>query len=181
MVSIKILRQKRKSIKQNLNQKTPNHKTTTFDAVMKQVLYCIFFCGVIAAGCSSTEGKPAKLDAVMKDSSQYTTIEWLDSSIDFGTAKMGEMVNIVFRCRNTGNKPLYLYEVRPGCGCTLADYTKTPIAPGKEGEITARFDTKKSHPGVVNKTVYFSANNSNEVSSYLKFSGTILPDSTNNK
>jgi len=149
---------------------------------MKQGLYCIFFYGLIIAGCNSTAGKSAKLEAIIKDSSEYTTIQWVDSAVDFGTAKMGETVNIVFRCRNTGNKALYLYEVRPGCGCTVADYTKTPIAPGKEGEINARFDTKKSHPGMVNKTIYFSANNSNEVTSYLKFSGTILPvDSLQNK
>ena len=149
---------------------------------MKQVLYYTFFCAIIVAGCNSAESKSPDVEAVIKDSSRYTTIQWLDSSIDFGSAKMGEMVNIIFRCRNTGSKPLYLYEVRPGCGCTVADYTKTPIAPGKEGEINAQFDTKKSHPGVVHKTIYVSANNSNEVSSYLQFSGTILPvDSSQNK
>lgn len=149
---------------------------------MKQALYSIFFCGLIAAGCNSSSGKSSGVEAVIKDSSKYTTIQWLDSSVDFGTAKMGEMVDIVFRCRNTGDKPLYLYEVRPGCGCTVADYTKTPIAPGKEGVINAKFDTKKSHPGEVRKTVFFSANNSNEVNSYLKFSGTILPEGpTQNK
>ena len=146
---------------------------------MKQILIFFMAGSLIATSCNSTDKTPETVESVIKDSSKYTTIQWLDTSVDFGTKTMGDMVAITFRCKNTGDKPLYLYNVHPSCGCTLADYTKEPIAPGKEGKIDAQFDTKKSHPGEVHKTVFFSANNSNRVSSYLKFSGTILPsDST---
>ncbi len=53
---------------------------------------------------------------------------------------MGDIVDINFTCKNTGDKPLYLVYVRPSCGCTVADYTKEPIPPGKEGKIDAQFD-----------------------------------------
>ncbi len=141
---------------------------------MKQFLPFIL-CIFIVASCSNPEQATSKADAIANDSSKYTTIQWLDTAVNFGSKKMGEVVNITFRCTNTGDKPLYLLEVRPSCGCTLADYTKEPIAPGKEGKIEAQFDTRKSHPGEVHKTVFVRANNSNEVSSYLQFSGTVLP------
>lgn len=120
-------------------------------------------------------------DAVMHDSTKYTTIQWEDSAIDFGTKKMGEVVNITFRCTNTGNKPLYLFDVRPGCGCTLVNYTKTPIEPGEQGKIEAKFDTNKSHPGSVHKTVYVSSNSSNTSIPYLRFSGVIIPADSSTK
>ncbi len=146
---------------------------------MKTVFLLVGICAMAAVACNNTESDPAQVESIMKDSSKYTTIQWMDSSIDFGSKKMGEVVNIVFHCKNTGDKPLYLNQVHPGCGCTLANYTKTPIAPGAMGEVDAQFDTKKSHPGEVHKTIFVSANNSNKVDNYLRFSGTVLPaDST---
>ena len=143
---------------------------------MKQLLFFVVIAvgGLVATSCNTAAKTPGDAAAVMQDSSRYTTIQWLDTAIDFGTAKMGEVVSITFRCKNTGDKPLYLFNVQPSCGCTLADYTKEPIAPGQEGRIDAQFDTKKSHPGEVHKTVFVSANNSNKVTANLKFSGIVL-------
>ena len=141
---------------------------------MKQLLFLLLVSIFIAISCNNAETASADIETVRKDSSKFTTIEWLDTTIDFGSKKMGELVNITFRCKNTGDKPLYLYDVHPSCGCTLADYTKEPIAPGKEGKIEAQFDTKKSHPGEVHKSVSVSSNNSNYAPSALKFSGVVL-------
>jgi hypothetical protein len=48
-------------------------------------------------------------------------------------------------------------KVQPGCGCTVADYPKEPIAPGQEGEIRAEFDTK-GREGVQKKNITVFAN-----------------------
>ena len=141
---------------------------------MKQLLFFILAGSFAAISCNNAETTSADIENIRKDSSKFTTIEWLDTAIDFGSKKMGEVVNITFRCKNTGNKPLYLYDVHPSCGCTLADYTKEPIAPGKEGKIDAQFDTKKSHPGEVHKSVSVSSNNSNAAPSSLTFSGVVV-------
>jgi hypothetical protein len=142
---------------------------------MKQLLSFIIIGSIIAASCNNSEKNTDDVAAIMDDSSKFTTVQWLDTAIDFGSKRMGEMVNITFRCKNTGDKPLYLFNVRPSCGCTLADYTKEPIAPGKEGKIDAQFDTKKSHPGEVHKSISVTANNSNSAPASLKFSGLVLP------
>ena len=141
---------------------------------MKQLLFLLVVSSFVAISCNNAETSSADIENVRKDSSKFTTIEWLDTAVDFGSKKMGEVVNITFRCKNTGDKPLYLYDVHPSCGCTLADYTKEPIAPGKEGKIEAQFDTKKSHPGEVHKSVSVSSNNSNYAPHSLKFSGIIV-------
>jgi hypothetical protein len=130
--------------------------------------------GLLIAACQQPKKDTNDVDSIMKDSTKFTTIQWQDSAIDFGTKKMGDIVNITFRCTNTGNKPLYLFDVRPGCGCTLVDYTKQPIKPGEQGKIEARFDTNKSHPGTVHKDVFVHSNTSNKTPAYLSFTGTIV-------
>ncbi len=141
---------------------------------MKQILSFITLCGLIAMSCNTAEKSPQDVEAIMQDTSKYTTIKWQDTAINFGTKKMGEIVNITFACTNTGSKALYLYDVKPSCGCTLVDYSKAAIAPGEQGKIEAQFDTKKSHPGEVHKTVFVRVNSS-DPSTHLSFSGTILP------
>jgi hypothetical protein len=41
---------------------------------------------------------------------------------------------------NTGSTPLVISNVRGSCGCTVTDYTKEPIAPGKTGNVKATFN-----------------------------------------
>lgn len=137
-------------------------------------LLCIISVPAAFTACNPAEKTPQDVAGIMKDSSKFTTIQWLDTAVDFGTAKKGEKVAITFRCKNTGNKPLYLFDVRPGCGCTLVDYTREPISPGKEGKIDAQFDTNKGIVGPVHKTVSASSNTTNDATRTLKFSGTIL-------
>jgi Protein of unknown function (DUF1573) len=75
------------------------------------------------------------------DTTQLTTIQWIDSVKNMGRINEGQKLQVSFRFKNTGNKPLIIQSVRPGCGCTVADYPKEPIAPGNEGEITGSFDS----------------------------------------
>jgi len=134
----------------------------------------ILGASVSLVACNNEEKAPVDVSTIMRDSSKFTTIEWLDTALDFGTAKKGEKVNLMFRCKNTGSKPLYLFDVRPGCGCTLVDYTKEAISPGKEGKIMAEYDSNKGVVGEIHKTVYVRSNNSNHARTYLTFSGMVI-------
>ena len=91
------------------------------------------------------------------DESKLTSIQWLDSSKSMGTVTEGGILKINYRFKNIGSKPLVIQKVQPGCGCTVADYPKEPIAPGQEGEITAGFDTK-GREGVQKKNITVFAN-----------------------
>ena len=91
------------------------------------------------------------------DQNTVTSIQWLDSSLDKGTITEGQKIEIAFRFKNTGNKPLVIRSVTPGCGCTDADFPKEPITPGGEGVIKATFNSE-GRPGLNNKSISVFAN-----------------------
>jgi hypothetical protein len=148
---------------------------------MKYLIAAGFVCTILFSCKSKSERDFEKAEQIAKDTANFTTVQWIDSIVSFGSINKGEKISIKFRCKNTGNKPLILANVRPGCGCTVADYTKEPIMPGTEGLITAAFDSNKTGAtGEVDKTIIVSANIlMNPV--YLHFKGTINGGGSNDK
>ena len=58
---------------------------------------------------------------------------------DFGTIRETDgPVTHRFVCRNEGEHPEVILQVTTTCGCTTPRYTRKPILPGEEAEITAR-------------------------------------------
>ena len=60
--------------------------------------------------------------------------------VDAGEVPVGEEVEATFEIRNDGTAPLEITQVRPACGCTVADYDEL-IAPGETGRVRATVDT----------------------------------------
>lgn len=124
--------------------------------------------------CQSTAGTNTKApENAQDDTANFTTIHWIDSLKDFGTAAMGKKVKISYQFENTGDKPLFITQVRPTCGCTVADYTKTAVLPGKQGSVTAEFDTNHGTAGSVRKSIVVSSNTKNDTHYVLAFTGTV--------
>jgi hypothetical protein len=73
-------------------------------------------------------------------------------TVDLGQVKVGSPVTGTFTVTNVGTTPLIIENVQPSCGCTKSDYTKEPIAPGKNGSITATYNA--AVVGNFNKSVY---------------------------
>ena len=61
-------------------------------------------------------------------------------TIEMGKIPQGTPAPAVFTVVNTGKTDLIIESASPTCGCTIGDYTKTPIAPGKTGTITATYN-----------------------------------------
>ncbi len=72
-------------------------------------------------------------------------------TIDLGKVKQNEPAIASFEITNIGNKPLVIEQANPSCGCTIADYTKEPIATGKTGMVKATYNA--ASPGIFHKTV----------------------------
>lgn len=68
--------------------------------------------------------------------------KFTSETIDFGKIKVDEPPTARFIVKNIGTTPLIIETASPTCGCTIGDYTKSPIAPGKEGWITATYNAK---------------------------------------
>ena len=64
---------------------------------------------------------------------------------DFGSLLQGEVVSYSFHFTNTGNAPLIISQVTSSCGCTVANYSRDPIAPGKKGVIQATYNSAGHH------------------------------------
>src|SRR6266545_3637178 len=60
---------------------------------------------------------------------------------DFGKVEQGEPVTHMFRFTNQGGQELRVESVKTSCGCTAAVISEDVIPPGKEGTISATFDT----------------------------------------
>lgn len=85
-------------------------------------------------------------------------IEFTQTTYDFGKIKEeGGKVTGRFEFTNVGTEDLVLTNVRPGCGCTAANYSKDPVAPGQKGFIEATYNPY-NRPGVFNKNIRVTTN-----------------------
>ena len=66
-----------------------------------------------------------------------TTLALSEANFDFGKLKKGDHVEHIYEVTNTGKNPLIISQVKPGCGCTVPDYTKDPILPGQKGKTVS--------------------------------------------
>lgn len=82
-----------------------------------------------------------------------TNIYLLEPKFDFGKVKEGGKVKHAFKFKNVGQNPLMISDALASCGCTVPSFSKEPVLPGNDGEITIEFDTKgrkgKNHKSVI--------------------------------
>lgn len=130
---------------------------------MKKLLIVVVAAGLFA--CQSSDSKAVKeltqeekMNAT-KDSANFTSIQWLDSTYrDLGKVKEGQVVEVSFRFKNSGTKNLVIADVSASCGCTVPEKPEQPFAPGEEGVIKAKFDSKGRPKGEARKSVFVNAN-----------------------
>ena len=80
-----------------------------------------------------------------------------EESFDFGTIEEGVQASHTFAVKNSGNQPLIISNVRPSCGCTTPDWTKSPIQPGGKGTIMATYNSQ-GRPGAFTKLITIETN-----------------------
>lgn len=72
---------------------------------------------------------------------------------DFGKIAQGTPVSYSFKFSNVGSEPIIISNVNPSCGCSVAEFTKTPIKPGDSGTIKVTFNAASSAPFTKSFTV----------------------------
>ena len=111
------------------------------------------------ASASFAQVKDAKTDKVRvadapimaQTGPKQSAIKWDEEMHDFGDIEKGKPVTHEFSFVNNTKETILITNVRPACGCTAANYTKTPIKPGEKGMVAATFDAKS--PAPFHKTV----------------------------
>lgn len=58
-----------------------------------------------------------------------------ETAVDLGEIYEQPSYTHQFKIKNTGNAKLYVTKVKPGCGCTVAEFDEV-VLPGEEGTIT---------------------------------------------
>jgi hypothetical protein len=122
----------------------------------------LYSCGSNDATASNqADNTQNAATASTNDVASTTSIQWIDSvHQELGKVKEGGVVEVSWKFKNTGSKPLVISNVNASCGCTVADKPEQPIAPGAEGVISAKFDSK-GRDGAQRKDVYVTANTEN--------------------
>lgn len=90
---------------------------------------------------------------------------------DFGKIKQNVPATATITVTNIGTDPLLIEQATPSCGCTVSDYTKTPIAPGKTGIIKATYNA--AAVGHIDKTLTVKFAGADDVK-FVKLTGEVL-------
>jgi hypothetical protein len=94
--------------------------------------------------------------AISKVKAATPEFGWNVTAYDFGKIQLNKPVTHEFKFTNTGDAPLVISSVQASCGCTVAEYSKEPIAPGAQGFVKATYNAAKV--GVFTKSVTVNAN-----------------------
>ena len=98
-----------------------------------------------------------KAELAHADAGKLPVIKFENAEHDFGTIQQGVKVEHTYKFTNEGTADLLVTDAKASCGCTVPDYTKEPVAPGKSGEVHVVFDSA-GKSGDVSKTVTLTLN-----------------------
>ena len=118
-------------------------------------LSAIFMICCMAGTCSSPDKQKNE-----KETEAPISIVFEKETHDFGkiSAASGK-VECSFTFANKGKTPLVVTEVSKSCGCTNPEWSKEPIAPGKQGFIKVTYDPEGNNGAILkNLTVYSNGN-----------------------
>ena len=100
--------------------------------------------------------------SVSAQEQQPQIIEIAEKTHDFGTIKEEDgRVSHVFTFKNATEAPLTIKNVRASCGCTTPAWSREPIAPNTEAQITVTYNAS-GRPGAFHKSVTVTLSNGTE-------------------
>jgi hypothetical protein len=100
-------------------------------------------------------------------------IKFNEETWNFGKVKQGEVLDHEFVFTNSGDATLIIQKVSTSCGCTAALVSEDKIAPGKDGKIQIKFDTR-GYGGAVSKLIFVESNDPAEARKQLQISADIV-------
>ena len=103
----------------------------------------------VAAPAAATEAKSATL--------KPEHMAFKTEVHDFGTIPEGPAAEFEFQFTNKGTEPIIIQRAQASCGCTTPHYSKDPVLPGKDGALTASYNTN-GRPGPFTKTITIVSN-----------------------
>lgn len=87
-----------------------------------------------------------------------TSISFARYEHNYGNVAPESTNKTSFVFTNTGKEPLIISNATGSCGCTVPNFPKEPIMPGKTGKIDVEFKPSAGQVGQQEKTVTVTAN-----------------------
>ncbi len=91
------------------------------------------------------------------DKGNLPDIKFEEEEHDFGKITQGEKVSFAFKFTNTGKSNLIITSAAGSCGCTVPEWPKEPILPGKEGKVNVIFSSE-GKSGIQEKSINIVTN-----------------------
>lgn len=115
---------------------------------------------IILASCDNASSKIRKTGSVPTEvvtADDQPIFKFDAEEHDFGIIEEGTVVTHEFTFTNVGKSPLVITNAQGSCGCTVPEYPRDPVMPGKKGTIKVSFDSS-NRAGRQDKTVTLTAN-----------------------
>lgn len=111
---------------------------------MKKIIAISFMLVMVLCNAMAQTGAEIKFDKLTHN---------------FGTFSESTPVQkCTFTFTNTGTAPLIINQAVASCGCTVPEYTKSPVAPGQSGKISITYNGKGKFPGHFKKSITIRTN-----------------------
>ena len=123
---------------------------------MKNIKLSIVALFISAISFAQLQEAKATLGTPVANEVKSSNMSWKSETHDFGTIEKGKPATHTFTFTNTTKETVLLTAVKPSCGCTAANYTKTPIKPGETGSVEATYNA--AAPGNFQKTITVTTN-----------------------
>jgi len=143
---------------------------------MKKIFFYLIAGSLLAGACNSSDAgkKAAQESSAAADTSKGTPVIAFDEMVhNFGNITEGERVEYSFKFTNTGNGDLLITDATSSCGCTVPDWPKEPIKPGKSSYMKVVFNSA-GKDGYTEKEIIIRANTKPEQVQGPKIQCTIM-------
>lgn len=107
---------------------------------MKRILFFL----VLAMGLSFSLSAQEEAQTAVEVAG--ATMDFTETTLDYGTIEQGSDPYRFFDFTNSGNAPLVITNAKGSCGCTVPTYPKEPVPPGESSQIKVRYDTNRVGP-----------------------------------
>jgi hypothetical protein len=123
---------------------------------MKKVMLALALAAFTASGALAQANSPApQAKKADPNAPKFSFIG--GETYDFGKLTDQKDAEHIFQFKNVGKTPLIITSASASCGCTVPEFPKEPIMPGKTGELKVTYHTA-GKSGPFQKTVFIMSN-----------------------
>jgi archaellum component FlaG (FlaF/FlaG flagellin family) len=125
---------------------------------MKKVIFALAFAACTSTVAFAQMPTPKAGEVAKKVDKNAPKFEFIGGEThDFGNLTDQKNAEYVFRFKNVGKTPLIISNASASCGCTVPEFPKEPILPGKVGQLKVTYNTA-GKSGPFDKAVYIQSN-----------------------